>query len=60
MIQKQQMGERMKRQQFSALYKKREIRPAPPDDDANENNLNQYKTQTIKTEQQIFRIFTRR
>lgn len=50
----------MKRQQFSAIYKKREIRPAPPDDDANENNLNQYKTQTIKTEQQIFRIFTRR
>lgn len=60
MNQKQQMEARMKRQQFSAIYKKWEIRPAPPDDDANENNLNQYKTQTIKTEQQIFRIFTRR
>lgn len=43
-------------QQFSAGIMKRDIRPVPPDD----RKAKQDTLLTIKTEQQIFKIFTRR
>ena len=50
----------MARQQFSARVKKREILPVPPDDKLIEKTAKQDTLLTIKTEQQIFKIFTRR
>jgi len=50
----------MTRQQFSVSMERRDIRPVPPDiKTAKTDNIFKQIT-TIKTEQQIFKIFTRR